>query len=942
MADPAIDPFAGLAAPAPVAPAATPATNDNGPAKPGFSPVIDIAPSGQQNVVPGTPLGEPGSGAQIAPVVPGPPSDNVAPVVSRATERREFSDAMNNLGIPTTPPPTATPPAQAKPSQATSPRAAPQAPVDPFAIHETAAAPAAQPTTAAPGTAAAPSTAPAVVPPITTPQTPPGTPPLHPMLQQELHASPWYQPLSDAVQTLQGATDTVKHGLTAGFNEIIAPLLPAIEKSLSQGVPFTQAYDQAQQEQTLDRRQFEALHPAAGTALEMAGSALPATAEAKLFGMAAKGAGFGARAVMAARNVGAGATVGAVQGFGGTDGDLAARTQGAISGAETGGALSAVAPVATSLGAKVASGVLKPMKTSNRIVGDILNETVGDQPGLPSSVKFEPSPIPGAPLDVAQSSGNPELAQLVDTRQAGNLPLVKRMQAKQAQAMMEHIPGVQRNAQGEATNVAPESAAARGSERFTRGVQSGMTASRTEESRVWNTPALKDKNMSSESSKTSVADAIRRIADETPGLHDVLENSAAIRSILKDLDGMPDRVSANELNSIAGRLKTIGRDIHSDDNVRLVAKKLAGAAHEGLWNAPEVTGRLAQTIPGLPARTEMHAQADGTLVPVQIAATPPTVIPAVKPIPSLVKDLNAARAFTRGEAETFGHASFENIVGRNSFGNQTVTAGNAANRFFDFASGTERPGAIQDATRFLNDIKSEWLKLGQLGTKYDPASVSMAQNELKQGLREYISAKLLSGISSTATDLRGNQSISMAKAADFLANNRAMLRNTGIYTDAEMDAWKQVEDYARMVNRGSNLGRAVGSPTFTRLTSEAKWLNIFLHPIYSSIAGVSVGAALGALGGNEAGLGVLLGGLEGGGLGGVGSQIFRAMYNSTREKALAKLDEAISNPVIAADLMRRANAKIAISRDTKQWLRSWLVNAGTEESTRAQQPELVQ
>ena len=804
---------------------------------------------------------------------------------------------------------------------------------DPFAQYESAAtAPAAATPTATP-VSTAPTAAPPTTAPTTTPQTPPGVPPLHPFAQQELRNQPWYQPIYDAVQTLQGGAGAALHGATMGFDEIANALVPAIEKSLSKGIPFTQAYEEAVQEQSVPRRQFEALHPSAGSLLELAGGAVPAALGSPLYAAAPKGAGLLARGAMAARNAGVGAGTGAVAGFGGTEGGLAERVRGAETGAAVGAGLAVAAPLVTAPAAKLVAGIARPMSKPAGVVGNILNEVVAEGPPGAAPVKFEPSPIAGAPLDIAQASGNPELAQLADARNAANLPNQKRMTAEQANALIQRIPG------GPGNNIAPESAAARGSRRFTAGVASGTRISNTEEKRVWNTPALEDKAMTSASSKEGVNNAILAIQRDHPGLDDVIENSPVLRGIVKDLVGMPGNVSANELNSIASRFKKASRDPNQNDNVRLVAQKLGGAAHDSLWNAPEVTGRPAQTIPGLPARVEMHAQPDGTVVPVHIAATPPTVIPEIKPIPGLVRDLNAARDFTKQEAQTFGHASFENIVARNSYGNQTVTPGTAANRFFDFTNGTETPGAIRDATSFLNDIKSEWLKLGLLGTKYDPASVAMAQTELKQGLREYISAKFLAGISNANTDMRGNQGIAMEKAADFLGNNRDMLRNTGIYTPAEMDAWKEVEDYSRMVARGRSLGKSIGSPTYTRLASDAKWLRVFMNPMMSSITGTALGAALGATVGDTS-LGVILGGLEGGVAGGVGTTILRAMYNSSREKSLKLLDEAVNNPVIAADLMRRASAKVAFSQDTKRWLRSWLVGSGTEESTRAAQPAL--
>jgi hypothetical protein len=908
----ATDPFAQLDA-TPPAP-----TNDNSAAPPtGFTSVIDVGPPATPGTTydPNAPQGTPGS--QTAPSLVGAPTSTgqqAAPI----TERQEFSEAMKNLaGEPL--PPVKTVPVPA--AQSTAPRAAPIAPADPFTQVDHMAVPTPAAASVAPPTPAQ-----------ATPQTPPGTPPIHPMLQQELRNQPWYQPIQDAIQTVTGGAENLQHHLSWGADEILDPLIPAIGKSLVQGIPFTQAYDQAVAERRVTRQQYEALHPTAAMITGTIGDVPPAIASSPLFA-AAPAAGVVGRGINLARNVAAGAGVGAATGFGMTDGNLGQRIQGAEAGAETGGLLQATVPPIANVVGKVVTGAVRALtpgapSKAERIVGNILNETAAGAPAGAPPVRFQPSPIAGAPLDIAQASGSPELAQLVDARNAQNLPNVKRLQSEQAEKLVQHIPG------GPVTNVAPENAAARGSARYSRGVGSAMDISNTEEKRVWNTKALTDKNMTSQSSKVRMDQMVGEIERDTPGLYDALQNSSLLRGIIRDLTAMPEKVAANELNSIASRFKSVGRDPNQDANVKLVAKKLAGAAHDGLWNAPEVTGRPAYVIPGTPARIEMHTLPDGAVVPVHIAAGPSTTIPAIKPIPALAKDLDAARAFTKGEAETFGHAAFDNIVARNSYGNATVNPGTAANRFFDFTTGTEKPGGeIQDVTRFLNDIKSEWLKLNQLGTKYDPSGVRMAQHEIEEGLREYLSAKFLSAVSSTAVDLKGNQSIGMAKASDWLSNNMDLLQRTGIYNPAQMQAWKEVGDYARMVNRGTNLGRAMGSPTFTRLTSEAKWLKIFMNPIMSGVVGTGLGAALGAAGGafgggGEAGLGILLGGLEGGGIGGVGSQILRAMYNSSREKALTLLDQAINDPKIAEDLMRKASSRVGFSPETKRWLRSWLSTTG--------------
>jgi hypothetical protein len=203
--------------------------------------------------------------------------------------------------------------------------------------------------------------------------------------------------------------------------------------------------------------------------------------------------------------------------------------------------------------------------------------------------------------------------------------------------------------------------------------------------------------------------------------------------------------------------------------------------------------------------------------------------------------------------------------------------------------------------------------------------VQLAQTELKEGLREYIASRFLSTVSTNNIDAAGQQMISMAKAADFLGNNRQMLERTGVYTPAEIDAWLRVKDYARMINRGDNLGRPVNSATFTRLMSNKRWLDMFMPPLVGHVAGAGIGAALGGTIGNvvgEGALGAILGaGTEGGGL---GTAVLRRIYDAPREKVMERLDEAISDPVIAKDLMQRAVRRVSFNPRTKVWIRGLL------------------
>ena len=158
-----------------------------------------------------------------------------------------------------------------------------------------------------------------------------------------------------------------------------------------------------------------------------------------------------------------------------------------------------------------------------------------------------------------------------------------------------------------------------------------------------------------------------------------------------------------------------------------------------------------------------------------------TLREGVAPDPELVRDLKAARAFTRREAETLGHASFDNILRRNSRGNETVIPGTAMSRFFDFTNGVERPGDIKNVSRFLDDIRSEWLKLSaeERGHTFDPETIAPVKQQLEEGARNYIFGKMLDAISSKEMDVTGNRMIQYRQAVDWLNTNRDMLERSG-------------------------------------------------------------------------------------------------------------------------------------------------------------------
>jgi hypothetical protein len=297
--------------------------------------------------------------------------------------------------------------------------------------------------------------------------------------------------------------------------------------------------------------------------------------------------------------------------------------------------------------------------------------------------------------------------------------------------------------------------------------------------------------------------------------------------------------------------------------------------------------------------------------------------------PQLTKDLAAARAFTRREHEVLDHASIQAILKRNGAGNFTVTEGTALNPFFDFANGVEKPGAPANVTKFLDDIEGSWRKLSVLerGKSFDPDHVAAVKGELAKNARDFMMAKFLAGVSSINTDHMGAGLIEMAKAAAFLRKNIPMFRASEMFTDDQIDGLLNWERTARMIARGNEMGRTPGSPTYKLLFGSGQpWMNLFISPWLRRGGAMAVDAgvatAVGSMFGH-AGLGLMAGLVEHG----VASQLLLdRFYSMPHARLIERLDEAMGNPQIAADLMRNQSANPGtFSEATKAWVRSLLV-----------------
>jgi hypothetical protein len=326
--------------------------------------------------------------------------------------------------------------------------------------------------------------------------------------------------------------------------------------------------------------------------------------------------------------------------------------------------------------------------------------------------------------------------------------------------------------------------------------------------------------------------------------------------------------------------------------------------------------RYAFGAPGVP-----HGAGVAPLPDVQELAN------GVAPDPEISRDYKAARAFTEREAQVLGHASFDNILRRNSRGNETLTPETAMGKFFDFAHGTERPGSIRNVTDFLNDIRQSWLKLSQAerGKLYQPSQIGPVMAQLQDGTRNYIFGQMLDAMTRKAEDMHGERLLDYANAGAWIDDNREMLQRTGLFTSDQLDLLDRFRETTRMIQRGNTLGRVEGSPTFTRAMNASRFVDLFTGSLAGRLMGAGAGAVMGTfltrwLG--EAAIGAMIGAEMGGA--GSGTKLIQALYSVPRAKLLAALDEAWRNPLIARDLAMKVNTAGTTrpSAATRQWVRA--------------------
>lgn len=478
--------------------------------------------------------------------------------------------------------------------------------------------------------------------------------------------------------------------------------------------------------------------------------------------------------------------------------------------------------------------------------------------------------------------------------------------------------------------------AARGSTRAARAIRGAAEIIGKEERRLWNTPELSRPNISTSSVRDSVRNELAKIETATPGLYGALDESSAIRRALHDLDAFGDKAPANELNAVSSRLRRVQRDPSAEADVRLIAGRLAQAVQDGIWNAPEVAGTPDRVI--IPQEAEWDDLLGGS-IPAGPGA--PRIERGIKPNPALVRDLKAARAFTRREAEVLGHASFENVLARNSSGNLRAAPGSELDRFFGLASGTDKPGSIRDLGAFVRDVASEWRRIGVLkaGGEYDPIQVAQVAEGLAKGTKDFLLARFYKAITTNAQDMDQNWALNYNRVSGFWRADRDLFQRSGAFTPDEMGLMDQFADTAQMIKNGRDRGLTRGSPTTSRaaqLTNPKYLIDAFLSPLARRavpLAAAGLGAALTHMFGEG-----IIGGMiaaEMTGVGAVGAHfganaLLQRLYRVPHEQLMVALREAYFNPEIAKDLAARVGGGARppkASQATIAWMRTLLATA---------------
>lgn len=704
----------------------------------------------------------------------------------------------------------------------------------------------------------------------------------------------------------EGPTATLQHGYTLGLDEILAPLIPAAAESAATGKPFSQVYDNVVQQMREPRVDFAKDHPYAAAALNMAGAAGTPPVFGRLFSGAPAATALG-RVGNLVRNTAAGTAAGGVTGFTMADGGLDQRLEGAREGAEVGGVLSAAAPVIATVAGNVGRA-LRPSAAVNPLAGAALRESAGLSPNDPVPTPAA-SPLPGTPIGTAAAFNSPGLAareRLINTTDdAGRQAQIAAQTAGVRDAATTVQPGGVRLATG--TVSAPEASA-----NVVTALQKTRGILRDEEERLWTKPSLLALKNDVYAIQSKVGQAIAALPNRFQA---AIRRNPDIQAALEDLRNLPATASLADVNRIRSEILELGRSLPFDERF---AKRGVDAVAQAVLDGIESN-------------------------------------PALRNNPTALADYQRARAFTFRMHDVLGTKTFQRMLQTTEGNKKGLDAGTLAGQLFNFGKGTEiNPASVAKVTDLLDDVRRQWgaLQTGNAGVPLpglSPAAAFAARAELAQGTRDFIVHSMLDAASSNVRDQAGSQRFLMNKLSDWIETNRSWIARSRMFTPEQLDIMDRIKDFSIKAQSVENLRGGTNSPTYELLAGD-RYVDAFIGPFL----GRTVSKAGGALAGlvathllGEAGIGGMIGmelagGVTGGAAGHAGAGLLQKIYAAPRAALMAKLTEAIRDPVIAEDLMRKAGAQV--SPQTKAWARSLLAVVPASEAATTvppREPETV-
>jgi len=735
-----------------------------------------------------------------------------------------------------------------------------------------------------------------------------------------MSSQPWYQPLWDQIRTAGDAANAVSdwgaHKITYGFDDLISPIPAAAYRSLVRGIPFPDAYTQIQQEHQAQRAAEAEQYPVestVGSILGIGGSLgggirpIPGAGPqiwpgvnvtgygareglGGLFSTAPAGANLAFRAGVGARNLGVGVGLGALGGFGETEGDLQQRLAGAGVGAEWGLGLQALPIVGSAL--KGVWGSLRPYlplvgsaasrgaQVGQKAAGMMEEMLPRGAGGVRVPPTFAQAPVEGFPLGVGGATGNPALAQMERTMaQVEQGPALALKQGQQS-ALLNEATTPRWWGQLASGLQWPDQASAH----IANALQNTWQVFKNYERGLWSNPVF-----TTNLDMMFVQQGAQRFRDSLSlAFRDLINKHKEFNDILDTLSNMPAGATLADVNSmVSSPLKVLART-DGDPQVRMLAGRFINRLDNLITNNPSL-----------------------------VAAGP-----------AAQAAYQNARNFTRTMWRTIGQEPFQKLIRP---GADVRGAGSSLFAFGGPTStgllGERLPGGVSRVIDGLDYMRNQYIAMGRsgLGNAADAAATN-----LRQSMVDFIVNAAIMPIR-TERLAQGVAPGDLNQLYQWIGRNRHWLISSNLFTPAQLGAIDAIGEASRLGARSLTTRPTTGSETFAHFIKggHLSLLRIFATPltnISAGLAGAYLGKVLGEYG--EVGIGLLLG-LEGGGIA-LGPGLLRLLYHIPGVELRELLGQAAASAPIAEDLMRRLGASQRYHAETMQFLRALGARLGGE------------